>query len=356
MSCDLITSKMPVTILPRGGQSMPSHTNPRLQDEILDEVPSWADSRTTLVCWSGPGGTGKTTVAHTIAREYDDADDLGLRSFSGGRQEIVMTTTKFCAYLGISNCGKGSISEGANLILKDASRASLMDPLSHFSFQLSKPLITTVNPADPNFIVNGLDEYSSFASWSNGLTSVPIPPYKSTWACNSTLYSIWRTQRPAPSQSRRKAFENTSSSNLRRFCQNNSASRTVGHCSGRRMYLDTGGGVGRSVLVCSYGYPIKFLKLYKSGLSVCPVATKRDHFDIVMGAMMYLRYQRDIDDLSSPSLSIWRITLRRCHSILVIPDDNSETEPHHANASLDSAVGDFSSWEALMWFFEVGLL
>jgi len=158
MSCDLITSKMPVTILPRGGQSTPSHANPRPQDEILDEVPSWADSRTTLVCWSGPGGTGKTTVAHTIAREYDDADDLGLRSFSGGRQEIVMTTTKFCAYLDISNCGKGSISEGANLILKDASRASLMDPLSHFSFQLSKPLITTVNPADPNFIVNGLDE------------------------------------------------------------------------------------------------------------------------------------------------------------------------------------------------------
>jgi len=45
---------------------------PKTRDKILGELRAWADSITPLVCWlSGPAGTGKTTVAHTIAKEYD---------------------------------------------------------------------------------------------------------------------------------------------------------------------------------------------------------------------------------------------------------------------------------------------
>jgi hypothetical protein len=39
---------------------------------ILQEIRQWADGAGHPVCWlSGPAGTGKTTIAHTIAKEYD---------------------------------------------------------------------------------------------------------------------------------------------------------------------------------------------------------------------------------------------------------------------------------------------
>jgi hypothetical protein len=51
-----------------------------------------------------------------------------------------------------------------NLMLKDTSQVSLMDSPSHLSFevQLSKLLITNVNPTGPNLVViDGLDECAS---------------------------------------------------------------------------------------------------------------------------------------------------------------------------------------------------
>ncbi len=68
-------------------------------------------------------------------------------------------------------------------------------------------------------------------------------------------------------------------------------------------------------------------------------AMKWDNFDIVMGSLVYLRYQLNINDLSrillafnkhltSPGI---RFALRRCHSILVIPDNNTQIEPCHAS-------------------------
>ena len=49
----------------------------KTRDKVLGELWAWADSTTPLVCrLSGPAGTGKTTVAHTIANEYDKRGQL----------------------------------------------------------------------------------------------------------------------------------------------------------------------------------------------------------------------------------------------------------------------------------------
>ncbi|KAF8629471.1 hypothetical protein AX14_011121, partial [Amanita brunnescens Koide BX004] len=55
---------------------------PKTQTKALEDIQSWADSTTaTPMCWlSGPVGTGKTTVTHTIAKEYDNRGQLAMTS------------------------------------------------------------------------------------------------------------------------------------------------------------------------------------------------------------------------------------------------------------------------------------
>ena len=57
---------------------------PETQTNILGAIRAWADSTmdTIRVCWlSGPAGTNKTTVAHTIAAEYDERGQLAASFF-----------------------------------------------------------------------------------------------------------------------------------------------------------------------------------------------------------------------------------------------------------------------------------
>ncbi|KAF8225376.1 hypothetical protein L208DRAFT_1227856, partial [Tricholoma matsutake] len=56
---------------------------PETRTRVLEEIRSWADSTTTTpICWlSGPAGTGKTTVAHTIAEEYNKRGRLAATFF-----------------------------------------------------------------------------------------------------------------------------------------------------------------------------------------------------------------------------------------------------------------------------------
>ena len=109
---------------------------PETRDKVLNEVRSWADSRTTLVCWlSGPAGTGKTTVAHTIAEEYDERGQLAATFFlwrkTGDRDNInKIVPTLAYQIAGKIPSAKERMEE--NLMLKDT---SLMDPLSHLSFE-----------------------------------------------------------------------------------------------------------------------------------------------------------------------------------------------------------------------------
>jgi hypothetical protein len=61
-------------------------------------------------------------------------------------------------------------------------------------------------------------------------------------------------------------------------------------------------------------------------------ARKWKYFDIVMGTLMYLRYPLTINELSAVlTVNSVRFSLRGCHSILVIPGDNTEIKYYHAS-------------------------
>ncbi|KAF8225374.1 hypothetical protein L208DRAFT_1211222, partial [Tricholoma matsutake] len=85
------------------------------------------------------------------------------------------------------------------------------------------------------------------------------------------------------------------------------------------------------------------LKLHK-GLDplytqVIEVARERKYFDIVMGAIMHLRYSLTVNELSMVLLTGnkgldgpgVRFALVGCHSILDIPGDNTEITSYHAS-------------------------
>jgi hypothetical protein len=205
------------------------HMPTRDPDQNISEVRSWADSTTPLVCWlSGPAGTGKTTVAHTIAKEYDERGQLAATFFfwrkTGDRDDINKIVSTL-AYQIAEKIPSAKERMEENLILKDAS--SGCPPLSQLSLedQLSKLLITNVNPTDPNLIViDGLDECASrkgicqLIEWIRKnkppfrflLTSRPEPEIKHciylVWVTGTAMFGLFLLQ------SQKKTFENTSSS------------------------------------------------------------------------------------------------------------------------------------------------
>ena len=346
---------------------------PKTRDKILDEVRSWADSPTTPVCWlSGPAGTGKTTVAHTIAEEYDERGQLAATFFlwrkTGDRDDINKIVPTL-AYQIAEKIPSAKERMEKIFILKDTSRAPLMDPLSRFSLkdQLSKLLITTVNPTDPNLIViDGLDECSSREGICQLIelirknkcpfrflfTSRPEPEFQHCILSDGpgdvrTLslteskesirkYFVEQLEKVWPKQQRIK------DDGPLQWPPTLYLDKLVEKSEGLFVYAATAvryiGGDGlpqqrlENVLKSHKGLDSLYVQVIEE-------AKKQDHFDIVLGGIMYLRYQLKIDDLSrillplneyltSPSI---RITLRRCHSILVIPDDNSKIELYHAS-------------------------
>jgi len=263
------------------------------------------------------------------------------------------------------------------LILKDALRV----PLSQLSLedQLSKLLVTNVNSTDPNLIViDGLDECASLGRVCQLIEWIRK---------NKSPFRFLLTSRPEPEIRRRmgggygvQTFSLTESKeDIRKFfieqlenvwpkqqrsedggpLQWPSAdllAALVEQSEGLFVYAATA--VRYIGEECSPQKRLKdVLKLHKGldylYVQVIEEAKKWDYFDIVMGSIMYLRYPLGIDDLSRILLALnehltspdIRIALRRCHSILVIPNDNSEIKPQHA--SLRDFLTDQSRSETL---------
>jgi len=359
---------------------------PETRDKVLSEVRSWADSQTTLLCWlSGPAGTGKTTVAHTIAEEYDRRGRLAATFFlwrkTGDRDNInKIVPTLAYQIAGKIPSAKERMEE--NLMLKDTSRVPIMDPLSHLFLesQLYKLLITNVNPTDPDLvIIDGLDECASqegicqLIEWIRKnkppfrflLTSRPEPEIKHhilsdghgdvrTLSLTESTegirkYFVEQLEKVWPKQQR------IEDGGRLQWPSESYLDRLVEKSEGLFVYAAT------AVRYIGEGFPQKRLEdilRFNKGLDylyvqVIEEAKKWEYFDIVMGSIMYLRYQLDIDCLSQILLTLneyltspgIRITLRRCHSILVIPNDNSKIEPYHA--SLRDFLTDKSRSETL---------
>ena len=355
---------------------------PETQTYVLGAIRAWANSSTTnasQVCWlSGPAGTGKTTVAHTIAAEYDRKSRLAASFFfwrkTGDRDDInkLVATLAYQIAKKIPLAKEG-MEENLRLEDEDEPLAVLIDRFSKTSLEdrLSKLLIsksyTNPDPAAPYLVViDGLDECSSregicrVVEWirRNKLpfrflfTSRPEPDIKTCFTdapCTDVQafslteseadirkYFVKHLEKIWPAQRRVEEHgppEWPSKSDLERL---------VDKSEGLFVYAAT----AVRYIGDSESYPSKrleeVLELHK-GLDplyaqVIEEARKQDCFDVVMGSIMYLKSPLSVDDLSSILFAFNKYlttpgilsALRRCHSILSIVEGRT-INPYHSS-------------------------
>ena len=346
---------------------------PETRTKILYDIRSWADRSSAHVCWlNGPAGTGKTTVAHTIAAEYDQRRQLAATFFfwrkTGDRDDIKKLVPTL-AYQIAQKIPSAKEAMEKSLKLNDPSQVPLRDPLSKLSLedQLSTFLIAAANPTAPSLIIiDGLDECGSqdgicrliewirknspfrflLTSRSEPRIEVNFSPDPYRGYTNALILSLtdskddigryfveqlgrlwqrrWnpRETSPWPSESDLKKLVEQSEG---LFIY---AATAVRHISGK------GSPENRLEDV---------LKLHK-GLDnlytqVIEEASEWDYFRVVMGSLLYLRHPLSINDFSSIlhplnghlTNSGIRFALGGCHSILSITNDRSAIEPYHAS-------------------------
>ena len=353
---------------------------PETRTYVLGAIRAWANrTDASQVCWlSGPAGTGKTTVAHTIAAEYDRRRRLAASFFfwrkTGDRDNI----NKLVATLAYQIAEKIPLAkEGmeANLRLKDNLEplAVLSDRFSKTSLEdrLFKLLIsesnTSPDPDSPELVViDGLDECSSredicrVVEWirRNKLpfrflfTSRPEPELKTCFTdapCTDVLafslteseddirkYFVKHLEKVWPTQ--RRIEEHGPS----QWPLQSDIERLVEKSEGLFVYAAT----AVRYIGDSEGYPSKRLEevlVLHKGLDplyaqVFEEARGQDCFDIVMGSLIYLHYPLSVDDLSSILFAFNKYltsagivsALRRCHSVLSIREGRT-INPYHAS-------------------------
>ena len=348
---------------------------PETQTNTLSAIRAWADSSTTQVCWlSGPAGTGKTTVAHTIATEYDKSGRLAASFFfwrkTGDRDNIKKLVATLAYQIAQKiPFAKDAMEENLGLTNDQEPFKVLDDRFSKSSIEdrLSKLIISDADPTAPDLLViDGLDECSSddgihrMVKWIRMnqlpfrflLTSRPEPEIETLFISGphpevQTLsltesqsdirkYFVEELEKVWPAQRRikeRGPSQWPSQSDLERLVEKS---------EGLFVYAAT----AVRHIGDSEGYPSKrleeVLKLHK-GLDplyaqVIDEARKQDCFDIVMGSIMYLKSPLSVNDLSTILLTLNKhltppgifSALRRCHSILSIPE-GSTINPYHAS-------------------------
>jgi DNA polymerase III delta prime subunit len=346
---------------------------PETQTKILDDVRSWADSTTSPpVCWlSGPAGTGKTTVAHTIAKEYDDRVRLAATFFFWRKTSDRDDINKLVATLAYQIAEKiPSAKESMEKALKLKNDSGIPPPaLSTISLedQLSKLLVfgpvANVNPAGPNLVViDGLDECASeegiswLIDWLRKnkppfrffLTSRPEPKIKAYFApgLGHGLSDVQSLSLTESEDDIRKYFvkelekvwpkqQRVEMGGPSEWPSGSCLDRLVEKSEGLFLYAATA-----VRYINGRGSPQKrlenVLKLHKGldslYVQVIEEAREWDSFDVVMGSLMYIRYPLAINELSTVlavdnGLDI-HFALHGCHSILVIRDNTPITSYH----------------------------
>ncbi|KIM88079.1 hypothetical protein PILCRDRAFT_270109 [Piloderma croceum F 1598] len=137
------------------------------REKVLRDITAWAERRNGRpVCWlAGPAGSGKSTIAHTIAKRYDRVDKLAFSFFFSRRNRDRSDATRLILTLAYQ---VAITLPSAKQAMEDAlaKEPSILDQrLEHqFTKLIVNPVLSITKPISPLIVViDGLDECGSEA-------------------------------------------------------------------------------------------------------------------------------------------------------------------------------------------------
>ena len=337
--------------------------------EVLRAVENWAqETDGPPVCWLyGPAGAGKSTIAHTIAKQYDDRKELAFSYFFSRRNRGRDDMTKFvpsCAF---------QLARVLPSVRQPMQDALTDDPAifsrlrqTQFTNLIIQPVLSTTKPESPMIIViDGLDEYDQDGGkfllkdliqlLVNGVFNLPfrllftsrpekyiqaifnqlwIPPYRVALqdfpACDDVLNYL-RSELLGVRERRDLPRDWPVEKDLRRLA---SASEGIFYYASTVVkFIDDEYGDPRQKLQIAMRAHTGLDSLFEQVL--CD-ARRYPRFSDVLGATVFLRANATISVLPHlllvDSVDDVRVALRGCLSILRVPDrDKRYIRPYHAS-------------------------
>jgi hypothetical protein len=347
--------------------------------DVINRISNWVERNPDyLVCWlEGPAGSGKSTIAHTIAEQCADKSQLAFSFFfSRGKPGRSDTSTLFPTF---AYQLASSVPAIQALMQRPAVAADSSIPSKRLRHQIKKlivdPISTVTEPvASLIVIIDGLDECGGDV----GLVQELIQLLVETTAVHRLPFRFLFVSRPEAhiqqtfqsSQIRGKTYrlalqDFDARDDVRDFLRlrlseirdvqddlmrgvprpwpsQQDLEVLVNQSEGLFIYVST----LAKFVADRNGLPLQKLQaVMRAHTGVDPLydqvlseARMFDQFDRVVGAVMFLRDK-------GPSLTVWeleqflqlqsggvRLALRGCQSILVIPDDDKESvRPYHAS-------------------------
>jgi hypothetical protein len=355
------------------------------REKALNGIIAWADEQNGRpACWlGGPAGAGKSTIAHTIAKRYDDHHKLAFSFFFSRRNVDRSDATKFFLTFAYQLATTLSPVKQAmeDALAKDP---SILHQRLEDQFQklIVHPILSIKGPISPLMvIIDGLDECGN-QDYVKELIRLLLG------SAGELPFRLLFTSRPEAYITAIFADPSIDSQIVRIALQDFDGVHDVYN------YLQS----SLSKVQIAWGLPtswpsdtdlwqlaekaenifiyastvIKFvddeyddprrklkiaLKLHK-GLDslfeqVLCDAKERRHFDRVLGAVVFLQGNPNIRSmrelLQLDSVDDIRFALRGCLSILVVPDDNWDyVRPYHT--SLRDFLTNHDRWGD--WFFD----
>ncbi|KAF8224783.1 hypothetical protein L208DRAFT_1409552, partial [Tricholoma matsutake] len=342
------------------------------REDVLRKISAWCGENNRYpVCWlEGPAGSGKSTIAHTIAKQCDDDNRLAFSFFFSRGKHDRSDTTKFVPSFAYKLAESvPAIRPSMRRALDDNPSAPHLGLRDQIEKLIIHPFLTIPGHIQPKIgIIDGLDE-----SRDNDLIQELIRLLVD--ATNHLPFRFFFTSRPE--HHIRQTFEtfsvkqNTYFLSLRDFCahtdvrkylerhlaeirdQNDDVMRDVARPwpldeqLDRLVHQSDGLFIYVSTLVKfiadNTDHPqvrLQMAMMTHSGVDplyhqVLSAARKFKYSERVIGTIIYLRYSLTISALGQllqlqPGLI--HLALRGCHSVFVVPDTNWESvRPYHAS-------------------------
>ncbi|KAF8220475.1 hypothetical protein L208DRAFT_1416690 [Tricholoma matsutake] len=324
------------------------------REDVLTKISAWCgENNRNPVCWiEGPAGSGKSTIAHTIAKQCDDDNRLAFSFFFSRGKHDRSDTTKFVPSFAYQLAESvPAIRPSMRRALDDNPSAPHLGLRDQFEKLIIHPFLTIPGHIQPKIvIIDGLDE-----SRDNDLIQELIrllhhirQTFETFFVKRNTCFLSLRDFRAHADV--RKYLERHLAE-IRD--QNDDVMRDVAHPwpldeeLDRLVHQSDGLFIYVSTLVKfvadNTDHPqerLQMAMMTHSGVDplyhqVLSAARKFQYSERVIGTIIYLRHSLTISALGQllqlqPGLI--HLALRGCHSVFVVPDTDQESvHPYHAS-------------------------